>query len=186
MVGFWVWAFLRGPGVPHQDELVSIELREQYVDYAAEPIRYRSSPSLDEASAEDRSAIEFMVQAELLCADMVSDLDELPNALTAETFDERADLVDEGTDLLLATIDHIGSVPLPTEENDRMITEAWLADLRIYEQDRRAFTAQLRSGDDGPFVLSASASTDRRVTTLLTSFAEVNSMYSCVPPGDVG
>lgn len=186
MIAFWTWAFIRGIGVPHQDELVSIELREEYVDYAAEPIQFRSNPPLSAAAPEDQSAIRFMVEGELICADMVKRLDTLPNALSVETFDERAELLDEGTDILLDTIVQLEALDRPTETNDASITADWLTDYRIYEEDRRAFANQLRSGDDGPFVIRASSTADRRVTTLLTSFAEVNSMYSCVPPGDVG
>ena len=185
IVGFWVWAFVRGPGVPHRDELATIEERERYVDYAADPIQFRGEPSIDQASPELASAITFMLGAELRCAEMLRDFSDLPLAQSVVSLDERAALLDQGTDLLDGTLADLAALPQPTEINGAEGVTAWLADFAVYSADRRAYSDRLRTGDDGPFELSASLTNGERVTTLLTNFAEVNSMYSCLPPEDL-
>lgn len=185
LVGFWVYAFIRGPGVPHQDELVSIEERERWVDYAAEPIAFRADPNIADAPVDDRTAIEFMVFAEQRCRQMILDIDALPGARTVDTFDQRADLVDAGTNIIETTIDDIEAFPTPTNASDAKISRAWIEDYRVLIDDRRGHANRLRDDDDGPLELSASRVESVRVTRLLTTFSEVNSMYACVPPGDV-
>lgn len=185
LIGFWAWAFFRGPGVPHRDEMVSIEEREKWADYSTDPVTFRADPDIAEASIDDRTAIEFMVNAENLCRQMIVDIADLPSARSTETFAARADAIDDGTDIIKRTLADIGAFPRPSAGEDASISQAWLDDYGIFVDNRRAYADRLRSGDDGPITLSASSSEAVRVTTLLTTFAEVNSMYACIPPGDV-
>lgn len=185
LIGFWVYAFVRGPGVPHRDEMVSIEQREKWADYSVDPVVIRTDPNIADAPIDDRTAVEFMVNAENLCRQMLADIAALPSARSSETFEARAAVLDNGTDIIEQTMADIGSFPRPSASNDAMISQAWLDDYAVFVENRRGYADRLRAGDDGPITLSASASEAVRVTTLLTTFAEVNSMYACIPPGDV-
>jgi len=148
-------------------------------------IAFRDDTNIADAPVDDRSAIQFMVFAELRCAQMLRDLAEVPRAQTATTFAERADITDQGTDIVEATIDDIDATADPTETNDAAISNAWIEDYRVLIADRRNHAERVRGGYDGPLELSASRAEGVRVTRLLRTFAEVNSMYSCVPPDDV-
>ena len=84
-----------------------------------------------------------------------------------------------------AAIDDIAASARPTESNDAAISQAWLEDYGVLIEDRRNHADRVRDGYDGPLELRASQAEAVRVTRLLRTFAEVNSMYSCVPPDDV-
>ena len=123
-------------------------------------------------------------RAEAICEARQQAILDLPNAASAESPQARADLVELGTaelELMLRELEALGP---PSSELGAEIVPQWLDDYELYLNDRRAWTAILRTGDDPPFLLSG---TDEgvRVTDLLTTFAEVNRMESCAPSGDV-
>lgn len=170
MAIFWTWAFIRGTGVPHPDEL-DLPRSESAADIAA-------------ASPDQRAALTFLNTSEAICAAAQADIATLPLAITAESFDARADVVDEATGRLARMVDDLMQVDKPTEANEHMITTEWLGDYDRFLGDRREYAATLRTGIDPPFLISARDG--RRITDYIVNFAEVNRMYSCVPPGDVG
>lgn len=125
----------------------------------------------------------FAAAAEPICAAAQAEIGELPIGSSVETFDERADLIDSASDRLSVMIDDLATVPRPPDAEESRIVGEWLIDYDRFVGDRRAYSDQLRSGDDGPIRLSARDG--RRITNYIVTFAEVNNMFSCVPPGDV-
>jgi len=125
----------------------------------------------------------FAAAADPICARAQADIDEIPTGSSAETFDERADLIDEASDRLVLMIDELAAVPRPLDAEESRIVGEWLIDYDRFVGDRRAYADRLRGGDDGPITLSAREG--RRITNYIVTFAEVNNMFACVPPGDV-
>jgi len=127
----------------------------------------------------------FVVAAEALCADRQAVIAGFPLATAAEGAIERGLLVEQGTEQLARMVAELRSLPLPADPKGADGVGRWLTDYEIYLEDRRAYAEILATGDDPPFLISASASEAARVTDLLTTYAEVNEMSSCAPSGDV-
>lgn len=125
----------------------------------------------------------FAAVAEPICARAQADIGEIPTGASAATFDERADQIDAASDRLVLMIDELALVQRPPDAEESRIVGEWLIDYDRFVGDRRAYADQLRDGDDGPITLSAREG--RRITNYIVTFAEVNNMFSCVPPGDV-
>lgn len=121
--------------------------------------------------------------AEALCAERQAAIEALPNATTAESPQERAELVALGTAEIERMVQELADLGPPSDPKGAETVPQWLSDYEIYLQDRRDWTDILRTGDDPPFLLSG---TDQgvRVTDVLGTYAEVNEMPSCSPSLD--
>ena len=96
---------------------------------------------------------------------------------------ERADIVDESTDIVSSMIDDVVAVS-PTDPKGREIVPLWEADYRIYVQDRYTFADQLRSsGENLPFYESTDSGIP--ISERIETFAGDNDMPACAPPRDL-
>jgi len=96
---------------------------------------------------------------------------------------ERADIVDQATDLLEAELADLVALPVASER-DRKLVDEYAGFYRILLSDRRAYTAKLRS-----FVVEPYHETKvdgGPVTNLILDFTTVNEIPRCVPPGELG
>jgi len=170
MVLFWVWVFWRAnAGVPHPDEL-DVPASEAAADVQA-------------ATPDQRAALNYLQESEAVCAIAQADIAELPFAAGVEDFAERANILDAATQRLDLMVNDLSAVAKPTKDAEAFIAGEWIKDYNQFLNDRRAYANVLRSGEDPPFEISARDG--RRVTDYIVNFAEVNEMYSCVPPGDL-
>jgi hypothetical protein len=124
---------------------------------------------------EDRA---WAKNAEATCAAVMDRLSVLDDQVSTD-LNVRADLVEQSTDLLSDMLDTI-VVVLPTDAKGRAIVPAWEADYRMLLNDRYAYAAMLRSGQDGPFTETAVDNVP--VTERIETFAGDNEMPSCAPP----
>ncbi|MEO5973595.1 MAG: hypothetical protein ABIQ38_00105 [Ilumatobacteraceae bacterium] len=100
-----------------------------------------------------------------------------PNALG-----ERAIIVDLATDTLENMVNEIADLPI-ADAKGAAIVPLWLADYRIYIDDRRNYASQLREGLNQPF---AESQVDRLpLSEKLATFASDNHLTSCKPPIDL-
>lgn len=171
MAVMWTLLFIRGRGVAHPDEM-NFPNPDDRVAVA-------------EATDEELAALQFVTEADAICADTQAFIATLPSAAGADTTDERAELVEIGTARLEEMIQDLNRIDLPLEAKERSIAAEWLVDYDRFLDDRWAYAERLRSGDDGPFTVSAKAGEGRRLSDYVVNFAEVNTMWNCVPPGDV-
>lgn len=171
MAAFWIWAFaVRGMGTAHPDEL--------NLPASSEPA------DLEAASTDQRAALQFLNESEAICAEAQARIRELPFASSAETLTVRAGILDDATVILQQMVADLGTVDKPTEATENYAAGEWLFDYDQFLDDRRAYSDLLRDGQDPAFEISARDG--RRVTDYIVNFAEVNRMFSCIPPGDVG
>ena len=96
---------------------------------------------------------------------------------------QRADLVDQATDILEQQVADIVAV-LPPSDRDRSLVSEYEAFWKILLADRRAYTEQLRSFDLSPY--HETPVEGGPVTNVLVDFAVVNLMSSCAPPDELG
>jgi len=120
----------------------------------------------------------WAARAEATCAAVKVQLSELETR-TSPDLDERADLVEQSTDLLSTMLDEITAV-MPIDEKGQAIVPAWEADYRTLLDDRYAYAVMLRSGQDGPF--TETAVNNVPITERIETFAGDNEMPSCAPP----
>ena len=120
----------------------------------------------------------WAARAEATCAEFEIELREL-DGRTSTDLNERAELVERSTDLLAAMLDEI-TAEMPTDDKGRSIVPAWEADYRTLLDDRYAYAAMLRSGQDGPF--TETAVNNVPITERIETFAGDNEMPSCAPP----
>jgi len=95
---------------------------------------------------------------------------------------QRAALVDQATDSLERMVNDL-QADIPADEKGRAIIPLWLTDYRTYISDRRAYTEELRLGNNAPF--SESTFEGLPLAERLATFAGDNRMPSCAPPIDL-
>jgi hypothetical protein len=125
----------------------------------------------------------FAVTAEPLCAAAVDDIAALPSAGEAATAVERAEVLDDANAVLTAMVDDLAEIEVDTTR-DRELVDLWIADWRIYIEDRREFADELRI--DATAELLVTAREGRQITLTIDRFASkvVNDMESCTTPLD--
>jgi len=126
----------------------------------------------------------FVDAAESLCAERQAAIAELPLATAASDPINRGRLLGQGTVELVQMVSELRALDPPTDPKGADGVSQWLRDYETYLDDRRVYAEVLATGDDPPFLISANPD-GVRVTDLLGTFAEVNSMSSCAPSGDV-
>ena len=96
---------------------------------------------------------------------------------------KKADIVDAATNSLEKAIDLI-SLDKPTDAKGLALVPLWIADYRIYIQDRRDFAAELRTVEKRPY-FSESVIEGVPISEKIGKFARENSMKTCQPPYDL-
>jgi hypothetical protein len=95
----------------------------------------------------------------------------------------KAELVDKATDALVVAIDAISAVA-PSDAKGKAIVPAWIAEYRIYIEDRRAFADALRTATRRPFFAETEVE-GVPISERLSKFARENNMKTCQPPYDL-
>jgi hypothetical protein len=126
----------------------------------------------------------YVAAAEGVCAPRQANISDLPLATAAENAVERGELLELGTIQLELMVAELGQVALPTDPKGADGVRQWLKDYELFLNDRRVYADILATGEDPPFLISGNDQ-GVRVTDLLTTFAEVNEMFSCAPSGDI-
>jgi hypothetical protein len=130
----------------------------------------------------------FAEAGEVLCADAVADVEDLPNAGASATPDERADVVERANAVYAAMLDDL-AVQARTEVpagDERERAEAWVADWRVYLDDRVAYAEALRTDPEARLLVSEKPGEGRQITGWIDEFALANRMPSCATPTDAG
>lgn len=126
--------------------------------------------------------------AETTCARSTPVFDALPFASELDSPEQRADVLDDGSDELETMVGRLESLGPPDDEDEAAAVEAWLADYRVFITDRRAYADAQRDPADERYDQAFSV-TDRegfQIDVLIDDFARVNYMESCETPDDVG
>lgn len=95
----------------------------------------------------------------------------------------KADIVEKATDSLERAIDKIAA-DVPADDKGKELVPQWIAEYRIYLENRREFIAALRTADRRPF-FSEKEIEGVPVSERLGKFARENDMKSCEPPFDL-
>lgn len=126
----------------------------------------------------------FTERAEALCAERQATISSFPIATAVEGPVERGEVIDLATEQLRLMVDELRELPAPTDPKGAAGVTRWLDDYQLYLDDRDRYAAILATGEDPPFLISGNAD-GVRVTDLLTTFADVNTMASCGPSADL-
>lgn len=133
---------------------------------------------------------EWTERAQAICADYALQRFELGNTEdgyipnpTAAQMNQRADLVDQATDLLEAQLADMFAVQ-PQSERDQALAAEYRGFSESLIADRRAYTGRLRDGVLGPYL--ETKVDGGPVTNILTDFTTANRMKRCAPPGELG
>ncbi len=126
----------------------------------------------------------FPALAEPVCEATMGRIDQLPRADQTPTADERADVVDQGSDDLDAMLTELQRLVPPGQAETEPVNQ-WLADWRTYVHDRRDYTTELRVDPMTRFAVTQSDRDNRQVTGALDRFAAINGMAACSIPDDL-
>ncbi len=107
----------------------------------------------------------------------------LPGAFTASSAEERAEIVDQATDEYWVMLDELEELSPKGDSRDATITAAWLADYRVFLDDRHAYADSLREDPMSRFLVTEKYGS--HITAPIDRFARVNEMEPCMSPGDV-
>ena len=102
---------------------------------------------------------------------------------TEEQMLQRADVVDQATDILEAELAEMFAV-LPSSERDQKIALEYKGYYEVLIGDRRAYTERLRQFELGPYL--ETKIDGGPVTNILLDFTTANRMKRCAPPGELG
>lgn len=131
---------------------------------------------------------DWAARGELICVDATEQRLELTDLRTIadggpELIIERAAVLDDATDILDQMVDDLIAVP-PSDVKGQGIVPLWEADYRIYLQDRRNYSDQLRqTGENLPFYETKVDAIP--ISERIATFAVDNEMPSCAPPYDL-
>jgi acetoin utilization deacetylase AcuC-like enzyme len=103
---------------------------------------------------------------------------------TPEQMLQRADIVEQATDILQAQLDEMTAVQPPTER-DRELVAIHRQHWETLIADRRAYIATLRELRVEPYRETA-LEEGGPVTNAILDFTTVNEIKSCAPPGELG
>jgi hypothetical protein len=96
---------------------------------------------------------------------------------------KKADIVDVATDSLERAIDDIER-DTPNDPKGQALVPQWIAEYRIYLEDRRAFIENLRTAERRPFFAETEIE-GVPISERLGKFARENDMKTCQPPLDL-
>ena len=127
----------------------------------------------------------FAAASETRCKQARTVIDALPNANTAKSASERADVIDRANQELRDMLTTISALPTVTTgtPHDTNLIGLWLKDWRQYVVDRDDFSQQLRANPAAEFGVTARDGS--HITKAIDAFAGRNRMPSCEVPGDV-
>jgi hypothetical protein len=123
----------------------------------------------------------FATEAQAICDAAHDDVDELPSAIEADTATERAEIVAQANERFVAMIDALEAIAPPGEDGE--LVRQWIADWRVYLEDRAAFVDALRVDPEAQLLVTAK---DReQITEFIDAFSADNRMIACATPIDV-
>lgn len=123
----------------------------------------------------------FALRAQTICDAAVDDVGRLPRAIDAESADQRAAIVAEANGRFDEMLDDLEAIT-PAGEDGELVTE-WLADWRIYLDDRAGYVDALRSDPDAQLLVTPKD--QEQITEFMDAFAQDNRMPACGTPIDV-
>lgn len=125
----------------------------------------------------------WVAEAAKICAPAARTIKNLPNASTAKSPADRAELVDRGTAALEPMLASLNKLARPERASDRTVVHGFLADWRIYLGDRRAFSkALLRDPAAKPLISEVHGGW---VTDAIDTMANINNIPDCATPQDM-
>ena len=105
---------------------------------------------------------------------------------TLEQMLQRADIVDQATDIVEQMLNDIVAIPVATE-NDQIRMQVFEDNYRIILDDRRRYTASLRAGELVAYTETVvGGGPVSNVVTDFTAGVKGNDVPECSPPGELG
>ncbi len=131
---------------------------------------------------------QWMSRSEAVCAAARTELQTLARPISIDPTDTaalaiKAGIVDAATDVLERAVERL-SADEPADDKGRGIVPLWLADWRVYLEDRRNFADALRTADRHPYFAETEVE-GVPVSERVGKFARENDMRSCQPPTDL-
>lgn len=96
---------------------------------------------------------------------------------------QKADIVEKATDSLERAIERI-ALDTPSDPKGQELVPQWIADYRVYMQNRRDFIIALRSATRRPFFAETEVE-GVPISERIGKFARENDMKTCQPPLDL-
>lgn len=125
----------------------------------------------------------WVASSSAICTPVARTIKYLPNATSTKTAAERATLLDRGTVVLEPMVAKLNALDLPSNVNDRKIVTGWLADWKVYLQDRRNFAVALRKNPKAqPLFTEVHGGWS---SDAIDAMANANNAPDCATPGDM-
>jgi hypothetical protein len=125
----------------------------------------------------------WTADADEICATANERVAQLPSAPSTRTAAERADVIETANAEFEAMLVELEQIAPTGSSRDAANTADWIADYRIFLQDRLAFADAIRSDPDAQFFVTEKYGS--HITKPIDRFARVNDMEACMSPGDV-
>lgn len=130
----------------------------------------------------------WVAAAEETCAPFQATIGELPLAATVDSPAQRADLLDDATDIVEDMVAALRTLPAPATAEEAEVIVRWLADYDEYIRNRRVYADDQRDPTSERYdrpISYTELGPRARVSDAVTDFAHINRMESCEPPLDV-
>lgn len=126
----------------------------------------------------------FPDQAEPICAEAASAIDELPQAYETREAGARAEVVAAANGELAIMLSRLDAIaPAATDGDDGRMINEWLGDWRTFLGDRERYAQALETDPEARMLVTEKER--RQVSEPIDYFAETNFMPNCATPGDL-
>jgi hypothetical protein len=122
----------------------------------------------------------FAEQAADRCRAANERVQALPTADRSPTAADRADVLDDANAIYGSMLDELET--LVPDGEDGEITQEWIADWRVYLDDRADFARRLRVDEDARLLVSPKHG--EQITESIDAFAQDNRISACGTPAD--
>lgn len=132
---------------------------------------------------------EWTARADARCETASAEMDDLANFTVVEPgntdqIQQRASIVERANDILESMLDDLAATP-PQDAKGQVLIPAWLADYRIFLNDRREYVELLRSSGENHAFSESITDQGIPISELLETFAGDNRMPHCAPKRDL-
>lgn len=129
------------------------------------------------------SDLSWTAEANQICLAAHQRVTALPSAFASSSAEDRAEVIEAATAEYERMLDELETIVPTDDSRDATITAAWLADYRIFLQDRYRYADALRDDPMARFLVTEKYGS--HITAPIDRFARVNTMEPCMSPGDV-
>ncbi len=144
---------------------------------------YAFSGAADRDSPDLLDDLTWAEEADVLCAEALTDVEDMPSAVDADSPAERASQIDAANNRYRAMLTDMKQLDPGTARDAEMVGE-WQSDWELFLSDRDRYAEAILIDPAAPFTVTNTGGGER-LYRRISRFANTNFMFACIAPEDV-